>query len=358
MDDRRIKQIIHACPPGRRGDDTKERFVLVGAAESGKSTVLKQLKILYGSKAGFTPFEATFMRSVVHKNVISNLKTLVAGCATHTPVVGQDLAAKILALDDADVINEEIADILKNVWRDEGVRATWLQRSDIEIQDSLEYYMGRIAEIAKDDYDPSNEDILHSYTRTRGIMECEFIVDEREIVMYDVGGMRKERKKWANFIGEDVRAVIFLAALSGYDEYIHEDNTLNRQIEALELFGKVTKEVWVQNSRIVLFLNKSDLFAEKLRKVPFVVRSGPGRRNADFVGKEFIPGLSTIEEFGEAFEDACAYLKQLYNAQIHSSRKELNVHITCAISTGQMETTLASCMDVLLKINLEENGFT
>ena len=56
--------------------------------------------------------------------------------------------------------------------------------------------------------------------------------------MYDVGGQRNERRKWIHCF-EDVTAVIFVAAISEYDQKLFEDGATNRMVEALELFEEV-----------------------------------------------------------------------------------------------------------------------
>ena len=40
----------------------------------------------------------------------------------------------------------------------------------------------------------------------------------------DVGGVRSERRKWIHGF-DDVKAVLFVAALSGYDMTLNEDGT-------------------------------------------------------------------------------------------------------------------------------------
>ena len=45
--------------------------------------------------------------------------------------------------------------------------------------------------------------------------------------LFDVGGQRSERKKWIRCFDE-VKAVIFIAALSDYDLSLAEDDNVNR----------------------------------------------------------------------------------------------------------------------------------
>jgi hypothetical protein len=53
-----------------------------------------------------------------------------------------------------------------------------------------------------------------------------------------VGGQRNERRKWIHCF-DDVTAVIFVAAISEYDQVLYEDPTQNRLMEALNLFDEI-----------------------------------------------------------------------------------------------------------------------
>lgn len=104
--------------------------------------------------------------------------------------------------------------------------------------------------------------------------------------MFDVGGQRSERKKWIHCF-ENVTSIIFCVALSEYDQVLLEeskqvsfivwplivrcdiaDSTKNRMMESLVLFDSVVNSRWFKRTSIVLFLNKVDLFRQKLPRSP------------------------------------------------------------------------------------------
>jgi len=88
--------------------------------------------------------------------------------------------------------------------------------------------------------------------------------------MFDVGGQRSERKKWIHCF-EGVTAIIFCVALSGYDLVLAEDEEMNRMIESMKLFDSICNNKWFVETSIILFLNKKDLFEEKIAKSPLTI---------------------------------------------------------------------------------------
>lgn len=52
------------------------------------------------------------------------------------------------------------------------------------------------------------------------------------------------------------------------DMKLEEDQNTNRMIESLKLFAEVTSSQWFKNTSVILFLNKDDLFREKLPRSP------------------------------------------------------------------------------------------
>ena len=74
--------------------------------------------------------------------------------------------------------------------------------------------------------------------------------------LVDVGGQRSERKKWIQCF-DDVKAVLFVAALSGYDMFIREDDTTVRILINYFIYTKLLfcchGTFWV-SSKIIAFI--------------------------------------------------------------------------------------------------------
>lgn len=128
-------------------------------------------------------------------------------------------------------------------------------------------YFDSIDRIAAPDYIPNDQDVLRSRVKTTGITETTFIIGDLTYRMFDVGGQRSERKKWIHCF-ENVTTILFLVAISEYDQLLFEDETVNRMQEALTLFDSICNSRWFVKTSIILFLNKIDRFKEKLPVSP------------------------------------------------------------------------------------------
>ena len=123
------------------------------------------------------------------------------------------------------------------------------------------YFLSNIQRITDPAFLPESRDILQVRVKTTGVIEYNFTNDDgREFIMVrcslsetlsldiaahqiDVGGQRTERKKWIHCF-EDVLLIMFLAAISEYDQVLEEDNTQNRLEESLNLFGTILSYHW------------------------------------------------------------------------------------------------------------------
>ena len=177
----------------------KIKLLLLGAGESGKSTIFKQFKLLYG--AGFSEAERRDWLPKIHMNILTAIKALCDAVAT-LPELGAEIAelakGSFDLVCDADVratMTEELAAAIKLLWADAAVQAAWALRSEFQVIESNELYLHKIDEIKEFDYVPTVDDILTARVKTSGIIEESYVIDDVTFVMIDVGGQHNERKK-------------------------------------------------------------------------------------------------------------------------------------------------------------------
>lgn len=71
----------------------------------------------------------------------------------------------------------------------------------------------------------------------------------------DVGGQRSERKKWIQFF-DNVKAVLYVVDLAGYNSVLYEDSRQNRMKESLSLFADTAAQPAFKDTAIFLIMNK------------------------------------------------------------------------------------------------------
>jgi guanine nucleotide-binding protein G(i) subunit alpha len=169
---------------------------------------------------------------------------------------------------------------------------------------------------------PNDQDVLRSRVKTTGITETTFIIGDLTYRMFDVGGQRSERKKWIHCF-ENVTTILFLVAISEYDQLLFEDETVNRMQEALTLFDSICNSRWFIKTSIILFLNKIDRFKEKLPVSPM---------------KNYFPDY----EGGDDYSSACDYILNRFVSLNQHETKQIYTHFTCATDTTQIRFVMAA----------------
>lgn len=318
-----------------------KKLLLLGAGESGKSTLFKQMITLYGK--GYSEEDRKGYTHIVYNNTISAIKILIKysdelpeNLDTRIRPEAQEAKAFLVDCKPESEIDGALAAHLKLLWSDAGIQNTYENRAKFQLPDSASYFFDRIDEIAKEDYLPSQQDVLRSRVRTTGIVETEFVIESNRFKMFDVGGQRNERKKWIHCF-ENVTAVIFVAALSEYDQVLYEDETTNRMTEALNLFDEICNSRWFRETSMILFLNKRDLFQIKIAKTDM---------NVCF--PEYDGGLD--------YDNACAFLEEKFRSKNKSADKEVYSHITCATDTNNIAHVFNAVKDIIIRKSLREGG--
>lgn len=388
------KAIDQANKEVRNKDNQTKKLLLLGAGGSGKSTIFKQLKSIHGP--GISEQERRSYKSIVIGNVIDFMRVLVqkSNELVNLPNLekcrisdeSQPFANIILEQEEnfyPKRLDVEVAEAIERLWADPGIRATFDERSRFQMQDSAEYFFNnRIPAIRKQGYCPTEQDVLRARVRTTGIIEQEFKVKEHTFRVFDVGGQRNERKKWIHCF-ENVTGVIFVAALSAYDQMLLEDEGTNRMKEALDLFAqlndntgahgsgnnqKENKKKWQEMGRwfvetaMILFMNKSDLFETKVERKP--LNACPyfkDYRYPMFVKKKEKRGKSDDSKQMSRFDDGVEYIKHQFMLRNTSQTftghpKNIYVHVTNATDSGIIKKVFNDVQHILISQSLGEAG--
>lgn len=316
------------------------KVLLLGAGESGKSTIFKQMKIIHHD--GFNQEEREQFRDTIYGNVLRAMKSLVENSlALDIPVEEPENRTRAESINnmDSDVLinvqkiwTQELGRDIGHLWQDGGIKKTYERRNEFQLDDSAPYYFAEMERIAAPDYIPTQEDVLRSRVKTTGIVETSFPMGDKIIKMMDVGGQRNERKKWVHCF-EGVAAIIFVINSSEYDQNCYEDNETNRMKESLQLFEETVNSKWFVETSIILFLNKIDLFKEKIQK-----------RDLSVIFPDYTGGCN--------FDAAAEFMKQKFEERNRfRDQKKIYTHHTCATDTSVMQKTFESIQDVLMKSN-------
>jgi len=318
------------------------KLLLLGAGESGKSTIVKQMKIIH--ERGYSQDECLQYRPVVYSNTIQSLMAIIRAMG-QLKIIFQDSsrtddARQFFTLASATEEGEmtpELANIMARLWGDEGVRHCFQRSREYQLNDSASYYLNSLDRISQPNYVPTQQDVLRTRVKTTGIVETNFAFKKLEFKLFDVGGQRSERKKWIHCF-EGVTAIIFVVAMSGYDLVLAEDEEMNRMIESMKLFDSICNNKWFVDTSIILFLNKKDLFEEKIQRSPLSI-----------CFPEY-PG-------GHNYPEASSYIqKKFENLNKRRGQKDIYTHFTCATDTTNIQFVFDAVTDVIIKNSLKDCG--
>ena len=193
--------------------------------------------------------------------------------------------------------------------------------------------------------------MLQARLRTTGITETLFELGQMNFRMMDVGGQRSERKKWIHCF-EGVQCLLFMVALSGYDQCLVEDQNAvstafpsflacaandilqNQMHEAMMLFESLVNGEWFKRKPIILFLNKIDLFKGKL------AISSISKHFPDYTGSD------------TDYDAAAQYFADRFRGINRIPDREIYIHYTNATDTTLLKATMDSVQDMIIQKNL------
>ncbi|GAD96551.1 G protein complex alpha subunit GpaB [Paecilomyces variotii No. 5] len=317
------------------------KILLLGSGESGKSTIVKQMKIIHQN--GYTVEELSMYRLTVYKNLMDCVHSLIGAYEQFDlEPSSQKVRDYITYLSEYNIdpdpntpLDPKVGDAVTYLWNDPCTSTVLEHQSEFYMMDSAPYFFEEAKRIASPDYIPNEADVLRARTKTTGIYETRFTMGQLSIHMFDVGGQRSERKKWIHCF-ENVTSIIFCVALSEYDQVLLEESNQNRMMESLVLFDSVVNSRWFMRTSVILFLNKVDLFRAKLSRSPL---------------SNYFPDYSG----GNDVNRAAKYLLWRFN-QVNRAHLNLYPHLTQATDTTNIRLVFAAVKETILQNALKDSG--
>eukprot|EP01084_Bolivina_argentea_P006105 11556_1 len=287
----------------------KYKILLLGAAQCGKSTLLRQFKRLHGRM--FTESEFLESKKYFAHNLIRSMKDLARYAYYHHEYITPEFVAAyfrhecnlfivpecietlcFMFVDKngtpmspiKDEICKRVAEMSSHhnihftsenyedfwqLWTDPYFSKIYYEYgNEIGLMDNTEYLFNRMYNYCQygSDYIPKFEDLLHVYDSSSGINKIKFELDQYVTYeIYDLPGERQLRRKWIHYV-DNTSAIIYVVALSGYNQTLSENSKLNRMKEAIGLFRGIVNLSVFKDTHIIMFLNKSDIFCKKIGK--------------------------------------------------------------------------------------------
>uniref|UniRef100_A0A452T1K6 Guanine nucleotide-binding protein G(o) subunit alpha-like n=1 Tax=Ursus maritimus TaxID=29073 RepID=A0A452T1K6_URSMA len=299
------------------------KLLLLGAGESGKSTIVKQMKIIH--EDGFSGEDVKQYKPVVYSNTIQSLAAIVRAMDTLGIEYGdkeRKADAKMVCdvvsrMEDTEPFSAELLSAMMRLWGDSGIQECFNRSREYQLNDSAKYPIPSLDRRGHQGPERTGwwPDILRTRVKTTGIVETHFTFKNLHFRLFDVGGQRSERKN--------------LTCLSALLQ--------NRMHESLKLFDSICNNKWFTDTSVILFLNKKDIFEEKIKKSPLTICF------PEYTGPS-------------AFTEAVAYIQAQYESKNKSAHKEIYTHVTCATDTNNIQFVFDAVTDVIIAKNLRGCG--
>ncbi|CAK8681908.1 unnamed protein product [Clavelina lepadiformis] len=339
---RRVNKAIEDTIRRTSKDNKREmKLLLLGTGESGKSTFIKQMRIIHGD--GYNEEDKRSFIKLVYQNILTSMQNMTAAMNTlHIEYENEENYSN--AEEFRDIQIDKVSDyrdfvifvpFIQKLWQDQGIQRCYDRRREYQLSDSTNYYLSALERIKDANFLPTQQDILRVRIPTTGIIEYPFDLDQIIFRMVDVGGQRSERRKWIHCF-ENVTSIMFLVALSEYDQVLVEAGNENRMEESKALFRTIITYPWFHNSSVILFLNKKDLLEEKIE------HSNLADYFPDFEGPP--------KDANSAREFILCMFVDLNPDQ----DKIVYSHFTCATDTENIRFVFAAVRDTILQANLKE----
>ena len=328
------KEIEKQIAQDKKKEKSLMKILCLGTSCSGKSTILKQMRILH--QDGFANDEKDIHRdSFLRTFVISALELISKLPKSVSSLKIREVESKLSELsyikarlikNDSEVFTTVLA-FFKTC---EGAEILATYGRGQQYGMFLTYFLERMKLVEHyEEFHPNTEDILRIRVQTTGVVFTNFRYKRSQFCLVDVGGQKTERRKWIHLF-DDVKAIFFVVDLSNFEG----------MTESLEVFGSICSTSALSEANMILFFNKTDIFRQK-RDLKELASQFP----------DFIDAKCSLKQAG-------SFIKRKFEETFKKFHKSGYIYsfFTCATDTNNIDKTFSACSDIILKKSLTEAG--
>ncbi|ESQ53686.1 hypothetical protein EUTSA_v10024380mg [Eutrema salsugineum] len=294
------------------------KLLLIGNEKCGATTIYKQARSLYG--VSFSEDERERIKFIIQTNLYAYLAMVLEAherfevemnnnqSSEQTGDTGDETSAKTASsinprlkhfsdwllkekeegnLKIFPASSRENAQTIADLWRVPAIHATYKRLRETLPRNAV-YFLERILEISRSEYEPSDMDILQAEglssmeglscvdfsfpsTTQEDSLESDYQHDPNmkyQLIRLNPRSLG-DNWKWLEMF-EDADLVIFCVSLTDYGEYIEDGDGIrvNKMIANKQLFESMVNHPSLANKRFLLVLTKFDLLEEKIEQVP------------------------------------------------------------------------------------------
>lgn len=267
-----VKQItVHTSCTVTSFEKQEWKILILGSSESGKTTLLKDMRLF--TDAGYDREERVYFAETNCANIVQSVRVILEQMERmkiplqHKKNEQHAVTVYMQAPQPEEGYAADVADAIMELWADAGVQEAFKRRHEYHLTDNVAYFANHIQRVCAAGYIPSQEDILRSRVKTTGITETSIHLGDNILRVFDVSGVRSERKKWIHAF-KNVDSIFFTVDASAYCKTLLEDETVNRMQEQLILWDSISNSRWFTHTNFVLVFTKVDTLPETIELSP------------------------------------------------------------------------------------------
>ncbi|KAF2130309.1 guanine nucleotide-binding protein-like protein alpha-3 subunit [Dothidotthia symphoricarpi CBS 119687] len=324
-----------------QGDATtlrrETKIVLMGATQSGKQLIMRQMKALYAGGYYTTSERTSYCQDV--RSTIRLLVHAIIDLLKDTGInlsrdLNRDFAVLLHEVETEDVqhITPAAAEAIENIWMCSVFSTIYIRNSEIRFPQYASYFAQETSRIAENEYIPSEADIIRLDQSEGGIKELRFSWDELDVHLFNIGGHIPDqfRKRWFHQL-EGTASLIYTVDVSLYDQPYLGSSTDSWLLSDFEIFEELVNWEKFKDSSVILVLNNFSRFCEKLQHTPlsvFFPDYTPNEADPDTSARQYIlRRFKNVNQRGLSIYSFWVDLDMGDNQNLYAALKKTLLHI-------------------------------